>query len=59
MKKSLPNIKIVSIIMIKNDYLWRIFKNTEEELMQTIGEESYNQEYLFHGTKGNPPKKIY
>lgn len=55
MKKTIPDIKIVSIIMIKNDYLWRIFKNTEEELMQTIGEDSYNQEYLFHGTKGNHP----
>jgi hypothetical protein len=33
MKKSIPNIKIESIIMIKNDYLWRIFKNTEDELM--------------------------
>lgn len=55
MKKSLPNIKIISIIMIKNDYLWRIFKNTEDELKQTIGEDSYNQEFLFHGTKATPP----
>jgi hypothetical protein len=59
MKKSIPNIKIVSIIMIKNDYLWRIYRNTEDELMQTIGEDSYNQEFLFHGAKSTPPEKIY
>jgi hypothetical protein len=59
MKKSIPLVKIVSIILIKNDYLWRIFKNTENELMQTIGIDSYNQEFLFHGAKNTPPEKIY
>ena len=45
--------------MIKNDFLWRIYKNTEEELMQTIGDDCYNQEYLFHGTKTTNPENIY
>jgi len=59
MKKSIPRIKIVSIIMIKNKYLWRIFKNTEEELIEKNGLDKYNQEFLFHGTNCTPPEKIY
>ena len=45
--------------MIKNKYLWRIFKNTEEELIEKIGLDKYNQEFLFHGTNSTPPEKIY
>jgi hypothetical protein len=39
MKESIPNIEIVSITLVKNEFLWRIFKNTEEELTETIGKD--------------------
>ena len=57
MMKSVPNIKITDIHMVKNKYLWEKFSREKLKIEQ---EKGYCEEnFLFHGTRQNDPKIVY
>lgn len=56
MKKSLKSVKIVTIERIQNKSLWQKYAFFRAHLAKRT---SINEMELFHGTRSNPPSKIY
>ena len=58
MQQTIPNVNLVSIKRIQNEFLWEKYCQHKER-MGRKGPERINEMELFHGTSNNPPEDIY
>ena len=58
MQETIPNVNLVSIKRIQNEFLWEKYCQHKER-MGRKGAERINEMELFHGTSSNPPEEIY
>ena len=58
MQETIPNVNLVSIKRIQNEFLWEKYCQHKER-MGRKGAERINEMELFHGTRTNPPEDIY
>ena len=58
-KSTLPTAKIQSIMMIQNKMQWNSYKTEYENLKAKNGGAKVAEKFLFHGTSGNDPSKVY
>ena len=58
MQETIPNVNLVSIKRIQNEFLWEKYCQHKER-MGRKGAERINEMELFHGTRLNPPEDIY
>ena len=55
---TMPNVNIVSVQRVQNQYLWEKFIHHKGMIEQKNGGQA-NEKELFHGTRGNNPRQIY
>ena len=58
MQETIPNVNLVSIERIQNEFLWEKYCQHKER-MSRKGPERVNEMELFHGTSSNSPEDIY
>ena len=58
MQETIPNVNLVSIKRIQNEFLWEKYCQHKER-MGRKGAERINEMELFHGTRSNPPEDIF
>ena len=58
MQQTIPNVNLVSIKCIQNEFLWEKYCQHKERMVRK-GPERVNEMELFHGTSNNPPEDIY
>ena len=55
---TMPNVNIVSVQRVQNQYLWEKFIH-HKGMIEQKNDGQANEKELFHGTRGNNPRQIY
>ena len=59
MQQTIPNVNLVSIKCIQNEFLWEKYCQHKERMGRKGPERINEMELFFHGTSNNPPEDIY
>ncbi len=58
LRKTIPNAQVLEIIRIQNLWIWEMYSFSKQRMLKK-NNGIVNERWLFHGTSGTPPDKIY